>query len=151
MSNGKTHDLSIWATAPWVGLGVYAFAPEHKIESALVAIAGHLMGGLMLSPDLDLPSRPWRRWGWFRIIWIPYQKITRHRGVSHAPFIGMLLRVLYLALPVIAFVIYRGMDQWGLLFFQAHWMAIVIFWIGLELSVWVHLTLDGILIKKLRG
>ena len=72
MSDGKTHDLSIWATAPWVGLGVYAFAPEHKIESALVAIAGHLMGGLMLSPDLDLPSRPWRRWGWFRIIWIPY-------------------------------------------------------------------------------
>jgi hypothetical protein len=62
----------------------------------------------------------------------------------------MLLRVLYLALPVIAFVIYRGIDQWVLLFLQAHWAAIVIFWLGLELSVWVHLALDGILLKKLR-
>ena len=55
-----------------------------------------LFSGLALSPDLDLHSTPYRRWGLFRFLWWPYQKLIPHRSpVSHSPFIGPVVRIAY--------------------------------------------------------
>jgi uncharacterized metal-binding protein len=60
--------------------------------------AGFLFGGLMFGPDLDIRSCQYRRWGWLRWIWLPYQQYFRHRSLlTHGPIIGTLLRLLYLS------------------------------------------------------
>ena len=95
MPSGRTHDrITLW-TLPWVTLGTWLVTRSGDLT--LLVVAGFLFGGLMLSPDLDLPSRPFQRWGWFRWIWIPYQKLLRHRSVfSHGLLIGTMVRSLYL-------------------------------------------------------
>lgn len=56
-----------------------------------------MFSGLMFGPDLDIYSRQFQRWGFFRCIWLPYQKNLRHRSMlSHGPIIGTTLRVIYL-------------------------------------------------------
>lgn len=60
-------------------------------------LGGLLLSTLLLSPDLDLiHSHPSRGWGVLRWIWWPYQRMLRHRGISHWPFLGTATRCLYL-------------------------------------------------------
>jgi len=113
---------------------------------------------LMLSPDLDLNSRPFQRWGWLRWIWIPYQKSMRHRSVfSHGPIIGTTLRILYLACWIAWFglLIVLGVQlvqelsfSWqGFATAVVHWLsdywteAIALF-VGLELGAMSHSLSD---------
>lgn len=95
MPSGQTHDrITLWSLPVVTGLAI-AFTRSSNLT--LLISGGFLFSGLMLSPDLDLNSRPFKRWGWLRWIWIPYQKSMRHRSVfSHGPIIGTTLRVLYL-------------------------------------------------------
>jgi uncharacterized metal-binding protein len=100
MPSGKTHlriELSLWAA------GV-ALTPHLVVtgriswQTALSFWLAYLFSALFLSPDLDLStSRAFRRWGIARLLWLPYAKLTRHRGASHRLFLGPLTRVLYLA------------------------------------------------------
>ncbi len=63
----------------------------------------YLVSSLLLSPDLDLrQSRAAMRWGWGRVIWIPYARIFRHRSLSHHLLFGPLTRIAYLAVIVFA-------------------------------------------------
>ncbi len=51
----------------------------------------------MFGPDLDIYSVQFQRWGKLRWLWLPYQKLLRHRSVfSHGLIIGTVVRVLYL-------------------------------------------------------
>jgi uncharacterized metal-binding protein len=51
----------------------------------------------MFGPDLDINSRQFQRWGWFKWLWRPYQTSLNHRSfLSHGPIIGTALRLLYL-------------------------------------------------------
>ena len=53
----------------------------------------------MLSPDLDLSSSgSSNRWGIFRFLWYPYNKLFSHRGISHSIIFGTLTRIIYLFL-----------------------------------------------------
>ncbi|MCS7216091.1 MAG: DUF2227 family putative metal-binding protein [Candidatus Bipolaricaulota bacterium] len=68
-------------------------------QELLPLALGYLAGSLLLSPDLDLyHSRPARRWRLLRLLWWPYARLFRHRGLSHHPLLGPLSRLLYLAL-----------------------------------------------------
>ncbi|HEY9740809.1 MAG TPA: metal-binding protein [Coleofasciculaceae cyanobacterium] len=95
MPSGSTHDrITLWSLPVVTGLTV---ALTRSGNLTLLVSGGFLFSGLMLSPDLDLRSRPFKRWGWLRWIWIPYQKAMHHRSVfSHGPIVGTTLRVLYL-------------------------------------------------------
>jgi uncharacterized metal-binding protein len=74
-----------------------AFWQSRSGNITLLVAGGFLFGGLMFGPDLDIYSRHYQRWGWFRWIWLPYQKSLRHRSfLSHGPIIGTTLRVIYL-------------------------------------------------------
>src|SRR5688572_221922 len=100
MPNGPTHDKITVAlaaagatVAPWYGF---------TGREAFVYAAATLVSGLVLSPDLDLDSEPYTRWGALSFIWWPYKVVLPHRSwVSHGPFIGAPIRILYLGIAVL--------------------------------------------------
>jgi len=148
MASGKIHDKSIYFATPIVGiLSGYYFSPV----LGLIAASSHLLGGLYLSPDLDLKSLPWKRWGILRFLWLPYQRIPHRHWLSHAPVVGSIGRLLYLGLwvsPVaIAFLKALPPLQMG----REFWYAVAAVLIGIELSALNHLLLDGLLIPLPKG
>ena len=94
MPSGRTHDLITFAIAPPVFAGVQYYAGEMTL--AATATVAMIFAGLMFGPDLDLDSKPYRRWGPLRFIWKPYQMAISHRSrLSHGLVFGTIFRVLY--------------------------------------------------------
>ena len=116
MPSGKVHDritvVGAVAAAPvWWWL---APQPPHSPTEGLTLVAAILFSGLLLSPDLDLNSSIYHRWGPLRFIWLPYQKAIPHRSpLSHSFLLGPLLRVLYFLFC--AWATFR-IVTWGLTF-----------------------------------
>ncbi|MEG4227448.1 metal-binding protein [Microcoleus sp. N9_B2] len=96
MPSGRTHDrITLWCLPLVAGV---TFGHTQSSKLTLLVSGSFLVGGLMFGPDLDIYSCQYQRWGWFKFIWLPYQKSLRHRSVwSHGPLIGTALRILYLA------------------------------------------------------
>lgn len=101
MPSGKVHD-QITVAAAAVSVPAYwqlAPAPTGDVTGGAILAVGTLFSGLMLSPDLDLDSSIYRRWGPLRFLWWPYQKAIPHRSkLSHSFLLGPLLRLAYLLL-----------------------------------------------------
>jgi uncharacterized metal-binding protein len=142
MASGKNHDRAILFASPVVlVVGCYQFG----LELGIIAGASHFLGGYWLSPDLDIKSRPFLRWGVLKIIWVPYQRLIPHRSpLSHAPVLGSLIRLVYLAaclLPL--WLLFPDLQrvQWAV-----DWMKVAAFLVGVELSALNHLLLDGLLL-----
>ncbi|AAC07885.1 putative protein [Aquifex aeolicus VF5] len=58
---------------------------------------GYLLGTFFLSPDLDLHfSKPSQRWKFLKFLWFPFWVFSRHRGITHVPFLGTLVKLFYL-------------------------------------------------------
>ena len=150
MASGSSHDRgTLWLALPF-GLLCWPFLGW--IGSASAALA-FLVGGLLLSPDLDTRSRPTRRWGPLRLLWWPYRKLLRHRSLlSHGPVLGTLGRLGYLG----GLVLVRagllspwgapspvGLLHWGQLVWNRHPVLLLLALAGLEASAWLHLIQDG--------
>ncbi len=142
MASGKNHDRAILFASPVVlVVGCYQFG----LELGIIAGASHFLGGYWLSPDLDIKSRPFLRWGVLKIIWLPYQRLIPHRSpLSHAPVLGSLIRLVYLAaclLPL--WLLFPDLQrvQWAV-----DWVKVAAFLVGVELSALNHLLLDGLLL-----
>lgn len=102
MPSGKVHDR---ITVIAAGLSVpvwWHFSPTPRdLSAGAVLIGAMLFSGLAISPDLDLESSIYKRWGVFRWLWWPYKQLVPHRSwVSHSPFIGPLVRTVYFLLFV---------------------------------------------------
>jgi uncharacterized metal-binding protein len=99
MPDGKTHDM-LTVVSGVVGIPVLTvLLPDHNLAAALTWAGAHLVSGLAFSPDLDLASEPYRRWGPLRYIWFPYREFVPHRAwVSHSLFFGPLMRLAYFLL-----------------------------------------------------
>jgi uncharacterized metal-binding protein len=105
MPSGRTHlvieagILSAFAVAG----AVLVRKGSLPTESLLGFLGGFAFSMVFLTPDLDLVrSRPARRWGRLSILWWPYAKIFRHRGLSHHIVWGPLTRIAYLTVLVAA-------------------------------------------------
>jgi uncharacterized metal-binding protein len=126
--------------------GCYQFG----LELGTIAAAAHFLGGYWLSPDLDIKSRPFLRWSILRFIWIPYQRLIPHRSpLSHAPVLGSLLRLAYLAACLSPlWLVFPDLQrvQWAV-----DWMKVAAFLVGIELSALNHLLLDGLLLPLPEG
>ncbi|RMF46735.1 MAG: hypothetical protein D6755_06230 [Anaerolineae bacterium] len=106
MPNGKVHATATVITAAVsTPILLTLTTPPHALSWA-----GGCLCGLILTPDLDL-ERPTKSHaivrhsagrGWMLVwflFWYPYARLLPHRSPwSHAPVIGTLLRVAYLAL-----------------------------------------------------
>jgi uncharacterized metal-binding protein len=150
MASGRQHDRATWALVlpfallwwPWLG-------PRGAISGGL----GFLIGGLLLSPDLDTRSNTTRRWGVFKLLWWPYRRALSHRSLfSHSPLLGSCLRLAYLAgmlLLVSACLHPMGAPPPQMLLggaaqlWQQHAPLIVSAGLGIEASSWLHLVQDG--------
>ncbi|MBD2549221.1 metal-binding protein [Microcystis elabens FACHB-917] len=156
MASGRRHDRATrWLALPfgllwWPGLGPAGVA---------VATGAFLLGGLWLSPDLDTRSNATRRWGPLRLLWWPYRRLLSHRSLlSHSPLLGTGLRLLWLAVLVVAAcaalqplgapapgeLLQRGGELWG-----SHRPLLIAAVVGLEASSWLHLLQDGDPIPRL--
>ncbi|MFN7929135.1 MAG: metal-binding protein [Blastocatellia bacterium] len=94
MPSGRTHDLITLALTPPVFAGAQYYAADMTMAAATTVAM--VFAGLMFGPDLDLDSKPYRRWGPLRFIWKPYQMALSHRSrLSH----GLVL------VPIFAFCI----------------------------------------------
>lgn len=104
MPSGRTHDRITFWCLPLV-IGVTLWVTRSPAIAAIVSIT-HLIGGLMLGPDLDIHSNQYKRWGPLRWIWLPYQIALPHRShLSHGPLIGTALRVIYLSFWLSLFIV----------------------------------------------
>ena len=142
---GKNHDRFSIAIAP-----IFAIAFFYSLPSLpfLAAAFGYMAGWLYLSPDLDLPqSRPSKRWGLFRLFWVPYQKSRKHRGRSHWPIYGSAERIACLCLllspSALLLCLHAGIG-WAdaLNVVGEHRRAIAAAYIGVESACLLHLTCD---------
>lgn len=94
MPSGRTHDLITFAIMPPVFAGAQYYAGE--LTLAATATVAMVFAGLMFGPDLDLDSKPYRRWGPLRFIWKPYQMALPHRSrLSHGLVFSTIFRILY--------------------------------------------------------
>jgi len=109
MPSGTSHDaITILLAAP-VAVGVYALTRD--LPTAVIATIAFIFAGVMFGPDLDTKSKQYSRWGPFRLIWIPYRTVFRHRSRwSHGLIFGTFFRVVYFlgAASVIAFVLFAA-------------------------------------------
>lgn len=158
MPSGRTHDrITIW-TVPLVAIGGWWFT--HQAAWTLLAVLGYLFGGLMFGPDLDIHSVQYKRWGWFRWIWLPYRASMRHRSrLSHGPILGTTLRVIYIGLwfGLLLMVVTGGLNLLGIQTITAAavhdrldtlirtypqaWVAAIV---GIELGALSHVMSDGL-------
>jgi uncharacterized metal-binding protein len=150
MASGRQHDRATWVLGlpfallwwPWLG-------PSGAISSGL----GFLIGGLLLSPDLDTRSNATRRWGVLKLLWWPYRRVLSHRSLfSHSPLLGSSLRLAYLAGVVLLVsaclqpmgapppqaVVRLAAQLW-----QQHTPLVLSAGVGIEASSWLHLVQDG--------
>ncbi|MEM1427614.1 MAG: metal-binding protein, partial [Cyanobacteria bacterium P01_H01_bin.130] len=95
MPSGKTHDrITSWGV-PVVAAATLGVTQDSA--TTLAVTSGFAIGGFLLSPDLDIHSVPYKRWGPFRWIWLPYRNMFRHRSPwTHGILVGTTIRVLYL-------------------------------------------------------
>lgn len=101
MPSGKTHDQLTWIGLPLSLLGSWLLSQDLLLS--LLLGGSFVFAGLMFSGDLDVKSVQYKRWGWLRWIWIPYQRGISHRSpLSHGPVLGTLTRLLYLSIWVLA-------------------------------------------------
>jgi uncharacterized metal-binding protein len=159
MPSGRTHDrITLW-TLPLVG-GL-TFVTTRSSSLTLIVCSGFLIGGLLFGPDLDIHSVHFKRWGWFRWIWIPYRGSMKHRSpLSHSPITGTALRIVYLLAwlglaSVVILAIVNELWQLGLTWndiahrvgrsLQQHSFEWLILVLGLELGALSHYLADAVL------
>jgi hypothetical protein len=59
MASGRNHDRAITITTP---IMLAAAIASGYADAGLIATASYYLAGMYLSPDLDLVSRPYKRW-----------------------------------------------------------------------------------------
>ena len=150
MASGRLHDQGTWILAlPFGAL----WWPWQGLTGMAVASLSFLVGGLLLSPDLDTRSNATRRWGPLRLLWWPYRRLLSHRSLlSHTPLIGTAGRLLYLALLLLVLCLIGrplGTPSPDRLVqaLQALWRhqpaLLITALVGVEASAWLHLIQDG--------
>lgn len=161
MASGKTHDVVTYFLLLPTLLFCQGYYKWDQVgvglglgwgQSVLITV-GVWFGGIFLSPDLDIKSRPFYRWGPFRFIWWPYQWAIKHRSsASHGLLFAPLFRLVYLsALCIIA---YQGLYNYLIInpgngakreilnFFRHHSDELVLLGIGICLGSLFHVILD---------
>jgi uncharacterized metal-binding protein len=86
-----------WTAERLHGVGNSDGLALSPLATTLLVVGAYLVSGLLLSNDLDIASRIYKRWGPLRLVWYPYQRLIPHRSLlSHGFIVGPVLRVLYL-------------------------------------------------------
>ncbi|HIK37197.1 MAG: metal-binding protein [Geminocystis sp.] len=157
MPSGKIHDRITWICLPPVVAG--GLVVTRDIILTLCSSVAFVFSGLMFGPDLDIYSLQFKRWGFLRFIWLPYQKLLRHRSfLSHGILIGTMGRVVYFVSVVLAMVVLWGIigklilgvswdwREWIVAGYtevkENYWQETMAVFLGLELGAMSHYLAD---------
>lgn len=134
MPNGKTHDIITAVSTPLVYLGSNNIFHHDQKINVIITVA-FLFSSLMFNGDLDIDSRPYRRWSVLRFIWLPYRNIFEHRSIwTHGIIIGTIIRIIYIS-PIILFIVLK---------FNIDFIIYLYVLLGLELGNSIHTLSDKI-------
>ena len=138
MPNHKTHDTITYLlliflipiSLLYIGFNIYS----------LIFIVSYIFAGLMFNGDLDCESKPYYRWKVFRLIWIPYQSLFKHRSFfTHGILIGTFIRILYILIIPLTFYFHEIIN-----FVWLHPKFFVFLFCGLEVGSISHIVADKI-------
>lgn len=81
-------------------------APRVEMWLTVYFTLAYLLATFYITPDLDVNSRIYRRWGILRGVWWPYRELMKHRGYSHHVVLGPALLIAYmLFIPVVIIIL----------------------------------------------
>ncbi|VVB56167.1 Uncharacterised protein [uncultured archaeon] len=109
----------------------------------LLAIClGFYIGTEFVTPDLDVDSAAYKRWGRLKILMLPYKWLFKHRQSSHNIFYGAIVRILYISVIILGFyyLIFKSLPQE----FTFSYVYVIVFLIGIIIANALHVILDKI-------
>ena len=134
MSSGKEHLAANRGGMLTLPIG---FALAYLGFLPAVAVWAGMFIGQIIEPDLDQKNITLTEARMPRLIrpffvawWLPYANLFSHRGISHAPIMGTVTRILW-ALPI-HIILFMAIGEW-----------IVWVWAGIAWSDILHWFLDG--------
>ncbi|WP_020063344.1 metal-binding protein [Bacillus sp. 123MFChir2] len=147
MPSGKTHTKINLVSLPIV-LFMLASYGLTNFDFLLTFAIGFIVGTYFLTPDLDIHSAAYRKWGLLRIFWYPYQTMMPHRSpLTHTIIIGDLIRLLYMLLVFSPFlyVLNKTLLEGELLeIAKEHEVEIITFVLGVIAASTLHIIADGV-------
>lgn len=147
MPDHKTHDkINLWLLLIAVMITLYIDL-EHIYEIYMLIFSiAYIFGTIYLSPDLDIDSRIYDRWGPLKILWYPYKKAFKHRQASHHLILGpvsLIGYLVFLILIIIYILIFVGVISPNLL--DIRLLAVGV---GLIVAIEIHILSDKLLKSK---
>jgi uncharacterized metal-binding protein len=118
--------------------GILQLSPVQLLAIGL----GFYVGTEFVTPDLDIDSSAYKRWGRLRFIMLPYKWLFKHRQSSHDIFSGAIVRIFYITaiIAVSYYLLFKSFPLENILF-PVH---IIIFLGGIIAANALHVILDGI-------
>lgn len=138
MPNHKTHDkVGVIGSIP-ISIAAYYLHFTNVTGSIALGI-GIVASTLFLSPDLDLYSRVYLRWGLLRWIWLPYQKLIHHRSwISHSGPISATIKLIYLGAWILPILYLLHVPELNLTYNPLY----AILWIAVMIADSLHVFMD---------
>ena len=78
---------------------IFSFSPGILLSICL----GFYIGTEFVTPDLDINSAAYKRWGRLKFLMLPYKWLFKHRETSHNIFYGAIVRILYISVIILGF------------------------------------------------
>ena len=144
MPGYNTHRIFNYLIFIAIVLSLYNFGIFHfSLVQLLVVGLGFYIGTEFVTPDLDIDSSAYKRWGRLRILVLPYKWLFKHRQSSHNIFYGAIVRILYITsiIGVSYYLIFKSLPLENVLY-PVH---IIIFLGGIIAANALHVILDGII------
>ena len=109
----------------------------YNLVNTFAFVTGFVFGLIYLSPDLDIKnSDPYKAWGPIRFLWWPFQKLVKHRGISHHIIFGSVVIIAYFLL-IFGIVIIELLKLDSLQSISLVWACI-----GIVAAIELHIIID---------
>ncbi len=104
MPSGKTHIKINWIVLILINVLILAFHQDISIKHCFLFNTIYILTSYFISPDLDIDSSVYKRWGLLKLIWWPYRELMKHRQTSHSIIWGPVSMLLYLTMLIIPII-----------------------------------------------
>ena len=149
MPSGKTHIKINWLALLLIDLLLVIFNQNINLKYLLLFNIYFVLTSYYISPDLDIDSSVYKRWGILRWVWYPYKEIMKHGNSSHSFIWGpiSLISNLIIYAAMIVFIIASLDLLTGFEYTTFVLESGIIIVICVTLTVWVHIIADNLLNK----
>ncbi len=117
---------------------IFSFSPGMLLAICL----GFYIGTEFVTPDLDVDSAAYKRWGRLKILMLPYKWLFDHRKSSHNIYYGAIVRILYISVIILGFyyLIFKSLPPE----LDLSPVYVIFFLLGIISANALHVILDNI-------